>query len=65
MKTADRTNGAPPVAGLARRDFLKVGAGFSLALTLATFKGTRSELAKHLGISDRTLYRRLKEQGLA
>ena len=37
----------------------------SLAQALATFKGTRSELAKHLGISDRTLYRRLKEQGLA
>ena len=35
MKTAARTNGAPPAAGLARRDFLKVGAGFSLALTLA------------------------------
>ncbi|WP_223471779.1 MULTISPECIES: sigma-54 interaction domain-containing protein [unclassified Pseudomonas] len=32
---------------------------------LATFKGTRSELARHLGVSERTLYRRLKEQGLA
>ena len=39
--------------------------GDMLAQALATFKGTRSELAKHLGISDRTLYRRLKEQGLA
>ena len=39
--------------------------GSTLAQALATFKGTRSELAKHLGISDRTLYRRLKEQGLA
>jgi transcriptional regulator with PAS, ATPase and Fis domain len=39
--------------------------GSSLAQELATFKGTRSELAKHLGISERTLYRRLKEQGLA
>jgi DNA-binding NtrC family response regulator len=37
----------------------------TLAQALATFKGTRSELARHLGISDRTLYRRLKEQGLA
>lgn len=37
----------------------------TLAQTLATFKGTRSELAKHLGVSERTLYRRLKEQGLA
>lgn len=32
---------------------------------VATFKGTRSELAKHLGVSERTLYRRLKDQGLA
>jgi DNA-binding NtrC family response regulator len=39
--------------------------GSSLAQTLATFKGTRSELARHMGISERTLYRRLKEQGLA
>jgi transcriptional regulator of acetoin/glycerol metabolism len=39
--------------------------GSSLAQELVTFKGTRSELAKHLGISERTLYRRLKEQGLA
>jgi DNA-binding NtrC family response regulator len=32
---------------------------------IATFSGTRSELAKELGISERTLYRRLKKQGLA
>jgi transcriptional regulator with PAS, ATPase and Fis domain len=31
----------------------------------ATFGGTRAELAAHLGISERTLYRRLKAQGLA
>ena len=37
----------------------------SLATVVATFGGTRSELAAHLGISERTLYRRLKEQGLA
>ncbi len=37
----------------------------TLVQALATFKGTRSELAKHMGISERTLYRRLKEQGLA
>jgi transcriptional regulator with PAS, ATPase and Fis domain len=37
----------------------------SLAAVLATFGGTRSELAAHLGISERTLYRRLKAQGLA
>ena len=35
MKTSARTNDAPPAPGLARRDFLKVGAGFSLALALA------------------------------
>jgi hypothetical protein len=35
MKTTARTNDAPLAPGLARRDFLKVGAGFSLALTLA------------------------------
>ena len=38
--------------------------GSSLVQALATFKGTRSELAKDMGISERTLYRRLKEQGL-
>ncbi|MCP2073104.1 UNVERIFIED_ORG: transcriptional regulator with PAS, ATPase and Fis domain [Pseudomonas lini] len=37
----------------------------ALAQVLATFKGTRSELAEHLGVSERTLYRRLKEQGLS
>jgi transcriptional regulator with PAS, ATPase and Fis domain len=36
-----------------------------LAVQLAGFDGTRSELAAHLGISERTLYRRLKQQGLA
>ncbi|ARU88884.1 sigma-54-dependent Fis family transcriptional regulator [Pseudomonas sp. M30-35] len=39
--------------------------GSTLAQALATFKGTRRELAKHIGVSERTLYRRLKEQGLA
>ena len=29
------------------------------------FTGTRRELAQHLGLSERTLYRRLKENGLA
>ena len=37
----------------------------TLAHTLATFKGTRSELAANLGLSERTLYRRLKAHGLA
>ena len=37
----------------------------SLPEAIATFEGTRSELATALGISERTLYRRLKKQGLA
>jgi transcriptional regulator of acetoin/glycerol metabolism len=32
---------------------------------VATFNGTRRELADHLGLSERTLYRRLKALGLA
>ena len=43
---------------------LAAGDQRSLAQTLAAFKGTRSELAKYLRISERTLYRRLREQGL-
>lgn len=37
----------------------------ALGTTIKTFAGTRSELAAQLGISERTLYRRLKAQGLA
>lgn len=36
-----------------------------LMQVLSHFKGSRSELAKHLGISERTLYRRLKAAGIA
>lgn len=36
----------------------------SLPQIMATFKGTRSELAKYLGLSERTLYRRIREHGL-
>lgn len=36
-----------------------------LIQVLSHFKGSRSELAKHLGISERTLYRRLKAVGIA
>ena len=36
-----------------------------LSHALATFQGTREELARHLGLSERTLYRRLKDYGLA
>ena len=41
------------------------GAGSTLNEIVATYGGTRSELAAHLGISERTLYRRLKAQELA
>lgn len=37
----------------------------SLPEIIASFAGTRSELATELGISERTLYRRLKKHGLA
>ena len=36
-----------------------------LAQLLSSFPGTRRELAEHLGMSERTLYRRLKALGLA
>ncbi|WP_367598505.1 sigma-54 interaction domain-containing protein [Pseudomonas fulva] len=36
-----------------------------LVQVLSQFTGSRSELAKHLGISERTLYRRLKAAGIA
>lgn len=36
-----------------------------LIQVLSHFKGSRSELAKQLGISERTLYRRLKAAGIA
>jgi DNA-binding NtrC family response regulator len=35
-----------------------------LADTLRSFQGTRRELAEHLGWTQRTLYRRLREAGL-
>lgn len=40
-------------------------ADHDLAARIATFKGTRRELATRLGLSERTLYRRLKALGLA
>jgi transcriptional regulator with PAS, ATPase and Fis domain len=36
----------------------------NIAHTLTTFDGSRAELAKALGISERTLYRRLRELGV-
>eukprot|EP01133_Synstelium_polycarpum_P004902 gene4903-5694_t len=41
------------------------GASAPLAELHATFGGTRKELAAHLGLSERTLYRRLKALGIA
>ncbi len=44
---------------------LRGGRGLGdLAQALEQFQGSRSELAKHLGLSERTLYRRLKSLGL-
>jgi transcriptional regulator with PAS, ATPase and Fis domain len=37
----------------------------ALRQAVEEFRGTRRELATHLGLSERTLYRRLKELGLA
>jgi DNA-binding NtrC family response regulator len=45
-----------PPAGMSEDDLLRKA--------VATFRGTRKELAVHLGMSERTLYRRLKELGL-
>jgi transcriptional regulator with PAS, ATPase and Fis domain len=42
-----------------------ISADVPLPEAIAAFIGTRSELATALGISERTLYRRLKKQGLA
>lgn len=39
-------------------------AGASLAEVHASFSGTRKELAAYLGLSERTLYRKLKDLGL-
>ncbi|MNH32316.1 Limonene hydroxylase [compost metagenome] len=47
------------VTGSGRRNHLA-----ELAQALEQFKGSRSELASHLGMSERTLYRRLKALGL-
>ncbi|MYN16212.1 PAS domain-containing protein [Rugamonas sp. FT107W] len=39
--------------------------GATLAEVVPGFSGTRKELAARLGVSERTLYRRLKEEGLS
>ena len=54
---------APPTAPLPRGRASTDDA--ELARLAGTFQGTRRELATHLGLSERTLYRRLKTLGLA
>ncbi|WP_369751594.1 helix-turn-helix domain-containing protein [Pandoraea sp. B-6] len=41
------------------------GGEVDLATVVRDFQGTRKALAAHLGLSERTLYRRLKAEGLA
>ncbi|MNE00139.1 Nitrogen fixation protein VnfA [compost metagenome] len=50
-----------PQASVRRRSKENLG---QLAQALESFDGSRSELARHLGLSERTLYRRLRELGL-
>ncbi|MEG0883011.1 MAG: sigma 54-interacting transcriptional regulator [Janthinobacterium sp.] len=56
---------AAPVVQGAAPDMPLRGASVPLAELHATFGGTRKELAAHLGLSERTLYRRLKALGIA
>ena len=56
---------AAPVAQGAAPDMPLRGASAPLDELHATFGGTRKELAAHLGLSERTLYRRLKALGIA
>ncbi len=54
---------APPLAqGVGRRGEIEDA---TIRQLLATTRGTRKELARQLGLSERTLYRRLKALGLA
>lgn len=50
-----------PMPSMSRRSKDNLG---QLAQALDSFNGSRSELARHLGMSERTLYRRLRELGL-
>ncbi|MNJ69830.1 Limonene hydroxylase [compost metagenome] len=57
LRTAlDRT--PPPLRRRHKESFAQ------LAQALDNFSGSRTELARHLGLSERTLYRRLRELGL-
>ncbi|WP_425442292.1 helix-turn-helix domain-containing protein [Rugamonas rubra] len=70
----------PPLSGLPPRPALAAPAapatatvaldhgaidGAALEQAVRDFRGTRRALAAHLGLSERTLYRRLKALGLA
>ncbi|AKA25086.1 sigma-54 interaction domain-containing protein [Pseudomonas chlororaphis] len=56
---ADHASAAPPTRRRSGKDLEQ------LAHALEVFDGSRSELAKALGLSERTLYRRLKALGIA
>jgi transcriptional regulator with PAS, ATPase and Fis domain len=55
---------ATPVAPASITRLPARAAGASLAEVHASFSGTRKELAAYLGLSERTLYRKLKDLGL-
>ncbi|WP_052452371.1 sigma-54 interaction domain-containing protein [Noviherbaspirillum autotrophicum] len=59
------TVGAPPTATLQGMTTAGAPADETLRQALRSFSGTRRELAAHLGMSERTLYRRMKALGLA
>jgi DNA-binding NtrC family response regulator len=56
---------APPESNGERVRSLEVIERDALRHALETYRGNRREAARALGISERTLYRKLKEQGLA
>lgn len=56
---------APPVEQGAAQGMQVRGDSIPLAELHASFGGTRKELAAYLGLSERTLYRRLKALGIA
>jgi transcriptional regulator with PAS, ATPase and Fis domain len=64
LPDAIRTPAAPPQVAAAAPVFARGKlSDAELARVAAAFTGSRSELAAHLGLSERTLYRRLKSLG--
>ncbi|WP_081601816.1 sigma-54 interaction domain-containing protein [Paraburkholderia kururiensis] len=64
LPDAIRTPAAPPQVAATAPGFARGKlSDAELASVAAAFTGSRSELAAHLGISERTLYRRLKSLG--